>query len=84
MRENLNNMDIQATKLELMQLLLNTKKEKVLVRIKEVFEQEGVDFWDELSLEDQTAINEGLEQLDNGQYVSHESVREDIKNRFNF
>lgn len=78
------NMDIQATKLELMQLLLNTKKEKVLVRIKEVFEQEGVDFWDELNLEDQAAINEGLEQLDNGQYVSHESVREDIKNRFNF
>ena len=83
-KANLKKMDIQATKIELMQLLLNTKKEKVLVRIKEVFEQEGVDFWNELSLEDQTAINEGLEQLDNEQYVSHESVREDIKNRFNF
>ncbi len=77
-------MDIQATKLELMQLLLNTKKEKVLQRLKEVFEQEGIDFWDELSTEDQAAINEGLEQLDKGQYVSHESVKEDIKKRFNF
>ncbi len=83
-KANLKNMDIQATKLELMQLLLNTKKEKVLERIKEVFEQEEVDFWDELSLEDKAAINEGLEQLDNGKHVSHESVREDIRNRFKF
>ena len=34
--------------------------------------------------EDQAAINEGLYQLDNGQHVSHESVREEIKGRFNF
>ena len=33
-------MDIEATKLELMQLLLNTQKERVLARLKEVFEQE--------------------------------------------
>lgn len=83
-KANLKNMDIQATKLELMQLLLNTKKEEVLQRIKEVFEQEGVDFWDELNAEDQAAINEGLEQLDKGQYVSHESVREEVKKHFNF
>lgn len=78
-------MDIRTTKLELMQLMLNTQKEQVLQRIKDIFEQEGeVDFWDELSLEDQSAIDEGLEQLDKGQYVSHESVREEIKSRFNF
>lgn len=78
-------MDIQATKLELMKLLLNTQKEQVLQRIKEIFEQEeGIDFWDGLNAEDQAAINEGIEQLDKGQYVSHESVREDIKKRFNF
>lgn len=78
-------MDIQATKLELMKLLLNTQKEQVLQRIKEIFEQEeGIDFWDELNAEDQTAINEGIEQLDKNQYVPHESVREDIKKRFNF
>jgi len=84
-KESLNNMDIRATKLELMQLMLNTQKEQVLQRIKDVFEQEGeTDYWDELSLEDQSAIDEGLEQLDKGQYVAHESVSEEIKNRFNF
>lgn len=78
-------MDIQAKKLELMKLLLNTQKEQVLQRIKDIFEQEeGIDFWDDLHAEDQAAINEGIEQLDKGQYVSHESVRKDIKKRFNF
>jgi len=78
-------MDVQATKLELMKLLLNTQQEQVLHRIKEIFEQEeGIDFWDELTAEDQAAINEGIEQPDKGRHVSHESVREDIKKYFNF
>lgn len=78
-------MDIQGTKLELIEMLLNTQKEQVLQKIKDILEQEtGKDFWDELDTEDQKAINKGLEQLDKGQYVSHESVRNEIKNRFNF
>jgi predicted transcriptional regulator len=74
---------IQSTKLELMQLLLNTNKIEVLQRVKEVFEKESEDFWDDLTVEDQNAINEGLSQLDKGEYVSHESIKEEIKNRFN-
>lgn len=74
---------IQSTKLELMQLLLNTNKIEVLQRVKEVFEKESEDFWDDLTVEDQNAINEGLSQLDKGEYVSHKSVKKEIKNRFN-
>ena len=77
-------MDIQATKLELMRLLLNTHKEKVLQKVKEILEkEEDVDFWDGLNAEDQSAINEGLDQLDKGQHVTHESVRKEISKRFN-
>lgn len=77
-------MDIQTTKLKLMQQLLDTQKEQVLLRIKEIFDQENeVDFWDELSEEDQSAINEGLDQLDKGEHVSHQSVKDQIKNRLN-
>ena len=83
-KSNRSTMDIQAIKLELMQLLLNTQKEEVLTRLKAVFEQEREDFWDELSEEDQAAINEGLIQLDKGDYVSHQSVRKAVKDRFNF
>ena len=67
-----------------MRLLLDTQKEEVLARIKAVFEQEEVNFWDELSAGDQAAINEGLRQLDKGEHVSHQSINEAIKNRLIF
>lgn len=34
-------MNVQATKLELMQLLLNTQKENVLLQLKEIFDREN-------------------------------------------
>jgi hypothetical protein len=34
-------MNVQATKLELMQLLLDTQEERVLVKLKEIFDQEN-------------------------------------------
>lgn len=65
--------------------IINSNDERVLNIVKSLLNIENeVDFWEELSSEDRAAIDEGLEQLDKGQYVSHESVREKIKNRFNF
>ncbi len=77
-------MDI-AVKYGIIAKIVNTNDERVLNAVKSLLniEDEG-DFWDELNPEDRAAINEGLEQLDKGHYVSHESVREEIKNRFNF
>jgi hypothetical protein len=42
------------------------------------------DFFEELNHKDQAVIDEALEQLENGKFISHDSVREEIKNRFNF
>lgn len=65
--------------------IINSEDERVLDSIKSLLKiEDETDFWDELSAEDQTAINEGLAQLDAGQYVSRQSVVKDIKNRFNF
>jgi predicted transcriptional regulator len=77
-------MDIQATKLELVQRLLNTQKEQVLQRVREVFQEEDIDFWDTLSADDKATIDDGIAQLDQGEYVSQEAVNEGIKQRFNF
>lgn len=78
-------MDIQTTKLKLMQLLLDTQKEQILQSINDIFEkEEDLGFWDDLNSEDQLAIKDGIEQLDTGNHVSHESVREEVKERFNF
>ena len=68
-----------------MQLLLDTQKEQILQSINDIFEkEEDLGFWDDLNSEDQLAIKDGIEQLDTGNHVSHESVREEVKERFNF
>ena len=77
-------MDI-AIKYRIITEIINTNDERVLNAVKSLLniEDQG-DFWEELNADDQEAIDEGLYQLEQGQYVSHESVREEIKNRFNF
>ena len=75
-------MDI-SVKYKMISKIINSNDESVLSSIKSLLKIED-DFWDELGADDQAAINEGLEQLNSGQFVSHQSVREEIKNRFNF
>lgn len=77
-------MDI-AIKYKIISKIINSNDESVLSSIKSLLKiDDEVDFWDELGEDDKAAINEGLGQLESGQYVSHESVREEIKNCFNF
>lgn len=80
----MNRMDI-AVKYKIISEIISSNDDQILNAVKSLLNiEDEVDFWDELSPEDQAAINEGLEQLDKGQYVSHQSVREEIKSRFNF
>lgn len=67
-------MNIETTKLELMQLLLKTQKESILVKLKKVFEDEKADWWDELSTEEQQEIQAGITQADDGKLTSHNDV----------
>ncbi len=77
-------MDI-AVKYRIISEIINSNDEHVLNAVKSLLNiEDEVDFWEELSEEDRAAIDEGLEQLDKGEHVSHQSVRDEIKNRFNF
>jgi len=67
-------MNIETTKLELMHLLLQTQKESLLAKLKIVFEEEQVDWWSEMSKEEQEEIKTGLAQADKGNYVANETV----------
>ncbi len=67
-------MNIEATKLELMQLLLNTSKESILMKIKRIYQEEEKDWWAELSSEEKEEIEEGLLQAEKGEVTTHESV----------
>ena len=68
-------MNIEATKLELMTLLLNTQKESVLEKIKDIFRQESsLDWWEELSEDEHQEIEEGLKEIENGEIKPHKNV----------
>ncbi|TYP75308.1 hypothetical protein [Aquimarina intermedia] len=67
-------MSIETTKLELMHLLLQTQKESILKKLKSVFDEEQVDWWSEMSKNEQEEIKTGLEQADQGEYIPNETV----------
>lgn len=67
-------MNIEAKKLELMHLLLQTEKESILLKLKRVFDEEQGDWWNEMSQEEQEEIKEGLAQADTGDCIANETV----------
>ena len=67
-------MNIEAKKLELMHLLLQTQKESILAKLKRVFDEEQEDWWSEMSKEEQQEIEIGLGQADEGNYIANETV----------
>ena len=74
-----------SVKYKMISKIISSNDEIVLNSVKSILKiDDEVDFWDELSLEEQSAINEGLEQLDNGQHVSHKTVQAEVAKRFNF
>ncbi|WP_394908009.1 hypothetical protein [uncultured Mesonia sp.] len=71
-------MDIRTTKLELLKTILETENKDFIQRVADFVEKEKVDFWDELTLTEQSEIKQGVEELDNGQRVSYESFLKKI------
>ncbi|WP_452232898.1 hypothetical protein [Lacinutrix sp. MEBiC02595] len=67
-------MDIQAEKMELVKLLLNTDNPKIIESIKQIFIKEKNDFWDDLSAEQQSEIELGLHQINEGKVTDYETI----------
>lgn len=67
-------MNQDRTKLEIMNLLLKISDEKALLRIKKVLEDEYTDWWDELSNDEKSEIQIGLDQANNKEYTDLDSV----------
>ncbi len=71
-------MDIRTTKLELLKTILETENTDFIQRIADFVKKEEVDFWDELTLSEQTEIKQGIEELDKGKRISYESFLKKI------
>lgn len=66
-------MDIRTTKLELLKTILENENNEFIQRLAEFVRKEKIDFWDELSLSEQSEIKQGIKELDKGKRVSYDS-----------
>jgi hypothetical protein len=65
-------MNIQAEKLELLKLILETDNPSIIASIRAIFKKEKeIDFWDELSPEEKDDILEGIKDADNGDIIKY-------------
>ena len=66
-------MNIQAEKLELVRMILDTDNPRTLSSIKRIFtSSKKVDFWDNLPQSQKEEILKGIEEVGNGETVDYE------------
>jgi O6-methylguanine-DNA--protein-cysteine methyltransferase len=66
-------MNIQAEKLELVRLILDTDNPGILASVKRIFSKsKDKDFWDTLPLQQKEEILEGILEIEKGETVSYE------------
>jgi hypothetical protein len=66
-------MNIQAEKLELVRLILDTDNPGILASVKRIFSRsKQVDFWDGLPQEQKDEIMKGIEEVEKGETVDFE------------
>lgn len=77
-------MNLQAKKLELVQMILNTEKPSVLAKVEAVFKKEkGADWWDELGEDLKAELEKSLAEADRGELIPHEEVMKEVRAKYN-
>jgi len=71
-------MNIQASKIALVKMILNIENDKFIEKITEFIKTEKVDFWNELSLSEQKEIEKGIEELNKGKRISYDDFLKKI------
>ncbi len=66
-------MNIQAEKIELVKMILETDNPSILSSIKKILKRDSKkDFWDTLSQAQREGIMKGIEEIENGEIVDYE------------
>ncbi len=67
-------MDIQAEKIQLAEMLLDTENPEIIDSIKKIFKNEKTsDFWDDLSPEQKTEIEKASLEINKGEVTDYDS-----------
>jgi hypothetical protein len=68
-------MNIQAEKIEIMKLILETENPRILESVKNIFTKSKTeDFWKTLSKDQQDDILQGIKEIENGEVVDYENL----------
>lgn len=68
-------MNIQAEKLNIMKMILETENPEILLSIKQLFaKQKKSDFWNTLSKDQQEEIELGIDEIEKGDTIDYESL----------
>ena len=79
----MNVMNLQARKLELVQLILNTDRPNLLEKVSQILKQENeTDWWDELPISVQQDIEVGNKEADKGETTPDEEVKKEVRLRY--
>lgn len=67
-------MNIQAEKIELVKMLLDTENPKIIEAIRKIFKKEKTsDFWDDLSIEQRKEIEKASLEIENGEVTDYDT-----------
>ncbi len=75
-------MNIEAKKLELVRLIINTEKVSILKKVAGIFEKK-IDWWEETNEEERQAIEQGLLEAEKGDLIPHDVVMREVKQKYN-
>jgi len=76
-------MDIQSLKLDLISKIITIDKPALLIEINKILQKETkTDWWDNLPLEVQESILEGLTDIQNGNVLTHDQVMQEARQKY--
>lgn len=75
-------MDIQLEKYKIIEWITTLKDKTMISRLKSLKEEaKDEDWWDELSTAEKEGIQKGLQDIEDGNTISHEEVMKQMKKR---
>ena len=75
-------MNLEARKVNLINWISSIQESNLIEKL-EALQKEGADWWNKVSKEDKQTIDEGLEQLDRGEFLTRSEVRAKVKEKYN-
>jgi hypothetical protein len=76
-------MNLENRKINLINWISSIQEPSIIDKM-EAIQKENAEWWDSVSDEDKQAIEEGLDQLDKGEYLTRSHFRSKVKEKYNF